>query len=256
LYYTGYAENRYISAYGGFVLMKKEREILLAPEEIQQLLEGGLYWKDISSRLSSASSNDFPSLNIKEDLDLEEVTRSLTAANEDEEEKSVRAILFGENKKYTESAADVSFEAETEPEPEPELTTQKDTAVRTEDAVVINRQIDLSRMEADLKAQPLSELKEQPIPAEPKPILNESKPVLDEPKPVLDEPYPFLDEPEVDNEFKSILTEQNVTTEEKEQELDEEEEEERTPFGGLKLIILLVVVAALTFAFWYYFLDL
>jgi len=207
--------------------MKKEREILLAPEEIQQLLEGGLYWKDISARLSPVKSTD-QDMDMKEELDLEEVTRSLTAASEDEEEKSLRAILFGEDKKYTESAAEIDFNAEPEPEPEPDFAAEKDTPIRKEDEVVINRQIDLSRMEADLKAQSPSDLKTEPI----------------------------LNDPEVDNEFKSILNEQNNVERQQDQETELDEEEESTAFGGLKLIILLIVVAALTFAFWYYFLDL
>lgn len=209
--------------------MKKEQEILLEPEEIQQLLEGGLNWEDISSRLSPDNSTDPQDSNsreeldeeeLDEELDLEKVTNSLIAAVEDEEEKSVRAILFGEDKSFPESTPEIDFEVEAEAEPETEIITQENTAIRTEDEVVINRQIDLSRMEADLKAQPI------------------------------------LGDPEVDNELKSILSEQFNAEQEQDLEMGEEEEEEKAPFGGLKLVILLVVVAVLTFAFWYYFLDL
>ncbi|NLP45163.1 MAG: hypothetical protein GX351_11130, partial [Peptococcaceae bacterium] len=211
--------------------MKKEQEILLEPEEIQQLLEGGLNWEDISSRLSPDNSTDPQDSNsreeldeeeldeeeldeeeLDEELDLEKVTNSLIAAVEDEEEKSVRAILFGEDKSFPESTPEIDSEAEVEPETE--IITQENTAIRTEDEVVINRQIDLSRMEADLKAQPI------------------------------------LGDPEVDNELKSILSEQFNAEQEQDLEMGEEEEEEKAPFGGLKLVILLVVVAVLTFAFW------
>ncbi|HHV65940.1 MAG TPA: hypothetical protein GXX46_12880 [Peptococcaceae bacterium] len=69
--------------------MKKDKEIWLEPEEIQQLLEGGLYWKDIEPKLygqDAGSVKRQPA--IAEEPNLEEIE---TVPDQD-----VRAILFGE----------------------------------------------------------------------------------------------------------------------------------------------------------------
>lgn len=92
--------------------MKKEREIWLKPEEIQQLLEGGLYWKDIEAKLSPEGRSitiekDERTAGIKENEGLigEEETeavhgeRRLEVAAQEPESEQVRAILLGEMEK-------------------------------------------------------------------------------------------------------------------------------------------------------------
>jgi len=71
--------------------MKNEKEILLNPEEIQLLLEGGLFWKDIEPKLWSEN----PDSSARQ-LATEEYTDS-EVLEEPVEEKDVRAILFGED---------------------------------------------------------------------------------------------------------------------------------------------------------------
>lgn len=86
--------------------MKKEQEILLNPEEIQQLLEGGLYWRDIQPKLSPENSDNFRRhLSIDEDSDIDEIKISEDIPKEIEEEKDVRAILLGEEKPIPLAAA-------------------------------------------------------------------------------------------------------------------------------------------------------
>jgi hypothetical protein len=103
--------------------MRKDKEIWLEPEEIQQLLEGGLYWTDIESKLSPENADSFrKSLSTEQDSEKEERNELAAVGEETDEEQNVRAILLGE---------------------ENNLSSKADAEVL--ESVVRNRQIDLSQ---------------------------------------------------------------------------------------------------------------
>ncbi len=78
--------------------MKNEKEILLNPGEIQQLLEGGLYWKDIESKLSLENEDSFKRcLNLEDDSETKVITNITQDVKSSEEGKEVRAVLLGED---------------------------------------------------------------------------------------------------------------------------------------------------------------
>lgn len=78
--------------------MKKDKEIFLDPEEIQQLLEGGLYWTDIEPKLSPENADSFKRHISMEQEDADETVKSPVPVREFDEETDVRAILLGEEK--------------------------------------------------------------------------------------------------------------------------------------------------------------
>lgn len=77
--------------------MKKDKEIWLEPEEIQQLLEGGLYWADIEPKLAPENADSF---RRHAKIEPEEEPGGLNQPQgkdwEPDEQKDVRAILLGE----------------------------------------------------------------------------------------------------------------------------------------------------------------
>lgn len=240
--------------------MKKDKEIWLEPEEIQQLLEGGLYWKDIESKLSQENADSFKRhISVERDMDDDSTFARDSIFSEPVEEKDVRAILLGEDKTYELEKADEQavidepqeevieeheklFSIESIPEaqglddmvPEEEdmiLKERTDTDrselnLFQERPIVKDRQINFSRAEEELQFAFVSETAAS----------NDEPPSLEE---TMEDP--ILTQT-IDNEFKDFLTSE-----------PEEEEEKRTPFGGLKLILLLVIAIGLTFGFWTYF---
>jgi hypothetical protein len=136
--------------------MTKEREIWLDPEEIQMLLEGGLYWNDIESKFSKDNADLLKRRIDKEHtLDIDEIIREASVSKnsgdyknkssnepgvditephidttESHNEEDVRAILLGENRP---------------PVRNPEI--EKNSY----DTVMKDRQIDFSHMQEDLQ---------------------------------------------------------------------------------------------------------
>lgn len=234
--------------------MKKEQEILLDPEEIQQLLEGGLYWNDIQPKLSPENIDAIKrQLNLDEDLEIDQIKRSTTIEEECDDEKDVREILLGEDKAQsrTNDSPDKGFEP-----------------------VIKNRQINLSQMEAAITEETLSEeslsdktLLKGTLPEDMQEEENLIRRKLfgtdsdEEAEVSCEEKNRFFHLNErsadetgtgedrsskvfADNELKDMILNDEI-----------EVEEEHTSFGGLKVILLLVVVAFLTFGFWYYFIN-
>lgn len=68
--------------------MKNEKEVWLDQVELKQLLEGGLYWKDIETKLSPADNEGFKRKVPKEDVNIQEEPQT--------ESDQIRAILLGE----------------------------------------------------------------------------------------------------------------------------------------------------------------
>lgn len=209
--------------------MKNEKEIWLNPEEIKQLLEGGLYWKDIETKLSPADAEGFRRNLKKEDLSIEDIIwephlnkfqPEILKQERDEEGNQVRAILLGE------------------------------------DNVIKDRQIDLSfiKVEKELASVPLAAVEEEPEIRQREDILYEVNRV------------DF--EEEGDKDFQEVYKEDSAVKDDEmnafsnivNKHFDDEAfmmelENKGTPFGGLKLIVLLVVTAVITFGCWYYFLS-
>jgi hypothetical protein len=105
--------------------MRKDKEIWLEAEEIQQLLEGGLYWTDIESKLSPENADSFRKhLSTEQDLEIGVESKPATAIKEASEEQDIRAILLGEEKVQDSEASTEAL-----------------------GSVVKNRQIDLSQFE-------------------------------------------------------------------------------------------------------------
>lgn len=97
--------------------MNNEKEILLDSEEIQQLLEGGLFWKDIEPKLSHDNPVSFQrrmifsdqSLNDKEeDKEVAREVINFYAETDIDDDKKVRAILLGENNIIKDRQIDLS----------------------------------------------------------------------------------------------------------------------------------------------------
>lgn len=84
--------------------MKNEKEIWLDQVELKQLLEGGLYWKDIETKLSPADTEGFKRNMPKEDVSIadiiwEPLNQTHTEILQEEpqaEGDQIRAILLGE----------------------------------------------------------------------------------------------------------------------------------------------------------------
>ncbi|NLM21787.1 MAG: hypothetical protein GX207_08580 [Peptococcaceae bacterium] len=113
---------------------ENEKEILLNPEEIQQLLEGGLYWKDIEPKLAPENS---VTINRQLPVDNEEINPEPKAKHDQiehdhatqdivnnfidsDEDKKVRAILLGESKIIKDRQIDLSHIQEISATSEPE----------------------------------------------------------------------------------------------------------------------------------------
>ena len=85
--------------------MKNEKEIWLDQVELKQLLEGGLYWKDIETKLSAGDTEGFKRNVMKEDVSIDAIiwepclnkTHHGTLQEEPQTESDqIRAILLGE----------------------------------------------------------------------------------------------------------------------------------------------------------------
>ena len=210
--------------------MKNEKEIWLDSEEIKQLLEGGLYWKDIETKISLGDTEGFKRNLKKEDVSIDDIIWEPVVTNQPavnsfrperdheviEDSDQLRAILLGEEKQYPE----------------------KDEKASSPVEVIKDRQIDLKLFqEQEIASIPLAASQE------------ESDQVFAEESEVMaDEKDSFSDM----NEWKVPSVEDKRHLDE---DFYEELENERTPFGGLKLIALLVISAAVTFGFWNYFLS-
>lgn len=212
--------------------MKNKKEIWLNPEEIKQLLEGGLFWKDIEPKLYEGESGSFSRDLKKEDLSIDDINweeadkykqqeqvQQQEHLNEDEQ---ARLILLGEEK------------IEDAP-----------TDQGGQNPVLKDRQINFDYF------QEKKELHNIPYAA----AAEEDQTNF----------FTEKDVPEKENEDIGVIFEENK---EEEDEADEsffaqeekflfsrdiEPEEGRSVFSGLKLVLLLVITAALTFCLWFYF---
>lgn len=202
--------------------MKNEKEVWLDEVELKQLLEGGLYWKDIETKLSPADSEGFKRKAPKEDVNINPivwepyVNKSHPDTLQEEpqtESDQIRAILLGEeNLKEQKSDSDQE--------------------------IVKDRQVNLNYLQEDY----LQEEKE--LASVPHAAVGEDSEVKTEEKDAF-----------------STIDEEDVLKVREDKHFDDDDdfmmelENKGTPFGGLKLIVLLIVTAIVTFGFWYYFLS-
>lgn len=254
--------------------MAKEKEIWLDPEELQLLLEGGLYWNDIESKFSKENADLLKRRIDKDDtLDIDEIIREASLSRnpggnknkssnnepaadttEVHNEEDVRAILLGENKP---------------PVRNPEIE-QNDYS-----AVIKNRQIDFSHMQEDLQrpfmSQAVATQEEKMEKTEKKEILvgADEREAYEEQQ-IRQGLYGLapVEESEVSrdekNNFSGLGAQADYPADQKpdhplssdySEEIEDEQEEHGSFFSGFKLVILLVVAALITFGFWYYFVS-
>ena len=226
--------------------MKNEKEIWLDSVEIKQLLEGGLFWKDIQPKISLGDKDGFKRNLKKEDVSIDDIIWEPVVNNQpiinsapdpgsnrelNEESDQLRAILLGEENR------EESREQETV-EDRPSITSE----------VIKDRQIDIKFIqEQELTKVPHAAVKE------------ESDNIFAEDSEVkADEKDTFSGM--MFRENQGTTTPKSIISSGKEdrhldEDFYEELENERAPFGGLKLIVLLLISAAVTFGFWYYFLS-
>ncbi|NLI92348.1 MAG: hypothetical protein GX434_09140 [Peptococcaceae bacterium] len=230
--------------------MMKEKEIWLDPEEIKQLLEGGLYWNDIESKLSSDNANSMKRLPEKDDspeIDIEEIIKEASAKAKqpkmeeraplikEHDEEDVRAILLGEGK--------VSLKPEKPP-------------IESNHSIIKDTQIDFGHFERELEPAFLSQAASTEEDNRLESIIREEKEVGGEERnsfSVLGQKEDLLQTRIFRNEISTArgtgrgIGDMIIG--------DETDEEKESSFGGMKLIILLIVVGIATFGFWYYFLS-
>lgn len=197
---------------------ENEKEILLNPEEIQQLLEGGLYWKDIEPKLAP---ENFVTINRQLSIDEEEIS---------EEPKAKHEIAKHEIAKHDQ----VEHDHATQDIVNNFMDSDEDKKVRAillgESNIIKDRQIDLSHMR-EISATTDTE------------VMGTEKDEKDQ-NDNLDEAQErgkdfFLDDTE------NVMLFSNEIIDNKSEPF----------FRGWKLILLMIVVAALTFGFWFYFLG-
>ena len=225
--------------------MKSEKEIWLDPEEIKQLLEGGLYWKDIETKLSPADAEGFRRDLKKEDLSIDDIIwepyLNIPERKPEPEEESdhIRAILLGEDPQQEESYQQEENNQKESYQQEKEENQQSDL-----NKVIKDRQINLDFLQMkELAIVPHAAMKE-----EDKIVFQEDERVFEEDAKVYKEDSEVKDDEM--NAF-STITNKHFDDEEFMMEL----ENKGNPFGGLKLIIILVSTAVITFGCWYYFLN-
>ncbi|KUO64447.1 MAG: hypothetical protein APF84_10785 [Gracilibacter sp. BRH_c7a] len=207
--------------------MKNEKEIWLNPVELKQLLEGGLYWKDIETKLSD---DGFRRNALKEDVSIDDIIwepclnknpepRQEERQEQSQESDSIRAILLGEE----------NHKDQLEPDSDQEL--------------VKDRQISLNYLleEKELATIPHAAAEEESDQIEKAPEVEAEALAM------------YEEDSEVKYEEKDAFS-----SEDKHFDDDDfimEIENKGTPFGGLKLVILLIATATITFGVWYYFLS-
>lgn len=210
--------------------MKSEKEIWLDQVELKQLLEGGLYWKDIETKLSPGSTEGFKRTVLKEDVSIDDIiwepyvnkTYPETLQEEPQTESDeIRSILLGEENQEKQKS-DLDQE------------------------VIKDRLINLNYLQEDY-------LQEEALASVPHAAVEEDSEVKYEEK----DAFSSSDiathlQPE---EASSWLTPENKNKHFDDDDFMSELENKGTPFGGLKLIILLIVSATVTFGVWYYFLS-
>ena len=193
---------------------ENEKEILLNPEEIQQLLEGGLYWKDIEPKLAP---ENFVTINRQLSVDEEEIS---------EEPKAKHEIAKHEIAKHDQ----VEHDHATQDIVNNFMDSDEDKKVRAillgESNIIKDRQIDLSHMR-EISATTDTE------------VMGTEKDEKDQ-NDNLDEAQErgkdfFLDDTE------NVMLFSNEIIDNKSEPF----------FRGWKLILLMIVVAALTFGFWF-----
>lgn len=205
--------------------MKNEKEIWLDQVELKQLLEGGLYWKDIETKLSAGDTEGFKRNAMKEDVSIDAIIwepclnkthHEILKEEPQTESDQIRAILLGE---------------ENLEEQKPNL----------DQDVIKDRLINLNYLPEDYLQE------ENELASVPHAAAEEDSEVKYEEKDVFST-RDVEDQLEVKSrEDKHFDDDDDFIT---------ELENKGTPFGGLKLIVLLIVSATVTFGVWYYFLNL
>lgn len=249
----------------------KKKEIWLDPEELRQLLEGGLYWKDIEPKLSEENAES-----IRRQLSLEDEADINDGAIDEYDQNT--GEFDQTNGEYGRTAGKSPEEDQAEAGPVFAGDSDEDNEeIRT---ILLgdqnSGQDELQRLFISQAASLEDDFNEMKNPAETSPDsfspLADTEAVDDLNK--ADEAYNAedtamnptdlgtLEETEVGAEERSrfsdlnsyIMNSKNDPSADDDDDLDFEFEQ-KSGFGGLKLVILVVIVAAVTFGLWYFFIS-
>lgn len=267
---------------------EKEKEIWLNPEELQQLLEGGLYWKDIEPKVALENTDSFKRpLSIDSDSDdsnVAEETFLFTDYTADDEEnvEELRTLLLGDRNAAKDeqqalfisqaASLEVDFPASGQDEnigPDvngtysvmsSEAEIQSETDIIEEDKTEIKTE--LMEWDSDSTYNPGSMSQESELIGEG--IDHEDMENTLVMKSLAD--FVKIEETEVGKDERSSFSNLNNTNKKSEKQVeyghqdsdddddDELEYREKSGFGGLIVVGLIVIVALITFGVWYFFL--
>jgi len=220
--------------------MKNEKEILLNTEEIQKLLEGGLFWKDIETK-TVLPDIDSIKRNIKDDTEETENIQCKTMEEkitenirEYEEERELRAVLLGEQSVIKDRQINLNYIQEKlipdEAEASDELAAVMEEAELQKDLDIDGDKGISGNICEDNNSDKVEDSDE-----------------FDDSRPREEEGISFTDRSRFDDYFNNNA-EEDI--------LEEDTEFQEKPFlSGWKLVVLMGLVAAVTFGFWYYFLS-
>ena len=221
--------------------MKNQKEILLNPEEILQLLEGGLYWKDIETKVEERA--------VKRKLDLGEEEKGKAMESFPETAANEAAALVGPESQ-DDLASDIqyhnkAFEKLEEKDPEEvEQEAVRDILLGERQEILKDRQIDLTQIQElakPLREQATSTDLEDTYPEERDPIIAERSRSTEET--TGNNASPGIDT-EINKEEKDRFTEyikSMYADDETGDIFDEEIEDFREPFWrGWRLLLLML----------------
>ncbi len=255
--------------------MKREKEIWLDPEEIQQLLEGGLYWNDIEQKSFPDGAESLRSTIEEDGTDIQGIIREAPSirniimessstdivTKQPVEEEDVRAILLGEGRSQLK-------------EYQPEV----QAPLEQSNSLYKDRQIDFSHIQEDIQrpfmAHAVATQEEDGFQVEEKePLLGlddqEDSPSETSNDLACGESFSLNDDQEAEVGSDEKISFTNLSGRQSEQSMTKDNEikdiilsseiepvEERPSFGGFKLVFLIAIVAATVFGLWvwyYYF---
>jgi len=251
----------------------KKKEIWLNPEELRQLLEGGLYWKDIEPKLSEENVESIRrQFSPEDDADINDSTINehdqddgeydrtagkfpeedqaeagpVFTGDLDEDNEEIRTILLGDQnlgqdelqRLFISQAASLEDDFN-----EIESISEINDPVKTS--------LDSFSPLTDIEAADGLNKADEAYNAE------DSTMTLERPTDL-----GMLEETEVGAEERSRFSDLNsyIMNSKNDPSPDDDDDldfgfEQKSSFGGLKLVILVVIVAAVTFGLWYFFIS-
>lgn len=228
--------------------MIKEKEILLNPEELERLLDGGLYWKDIENKIldETETRKQFKDevTSEKARIKSDNLVKRETAASKEREndDGEVRSVLLGDDSlPKNQSEAKAISEEQFADSGQEEIRFNKN----------LNRQININYTASEDFI--LMEKKEESKIDEGK-----DKSLQNTPTESVDEGVDnnYFSEDKSEEAVSDLFNETDFVNSDFQSIINENSPQKASPLlSGLKLVILLIAVAAATFGFWYYYIG-